>query len=161
MKHRVILSVLSALAAFALAASLSLPARSATSAMDVVNKVVVASEAIDASALRGLYTDNAVFIDEGPIVIYGPNVGVDWANRVNKAFSERHMSHFKATASKPAVVQISAKGAYVVVPMELNAQIGATKHYHETGAFTFTLVRQAGVWKITSQVWTVLTKVIG
>lgn len=157
MNRRITLSTLGALV---MSASLWLPAGSATSAMDVVNRVVAASESIDASALKGLYSENAVFIDEGPIVIYGPNVGYEWATRVNGAFAQRHMTHFTATASKPTVAQTSSKAAYVVVPMELNAQIGATKHYHETGTFTFTLVEQSGAWKITSQVWTVLTKVI-
>jgi ketosteroid isomerase-like protein len=150
----------SALATLAIAASLSLPARSATSALDIVNRVIAASEKVDASALTGLYTDNAVFVDEGPTLIYGRNAGFDWATRVNKAFAQRHMTRFTATASKPAVVQISPSGAYIVVPMELNAQIGATKHFHETGTFTFTLVPQSGTWRITSQVWTVLTKSI-
>jgi ketosteroid isomerase-like protein len=159
MKRRLILS---ALGAALLAASLLTPARSATTALDVVNTVVTASEKIDASALAGLYARNAVFIDEGPIVIYGPNVGVEWATRVKKAFAARKMSNFKATASKPAVVQMSdVKGAYIVVPMELSASVGTKGHYHETGTFTFTLVKQAGEWKITSQVWTVLTKDVG
>jgi ketosteroid isomerase-like protein len=141
----------------ALAAPSFAPAQS-PGAMDVVNKVIAASEAIDAEALRGLYTDNAVFIDEGPIVIYGPTVGVDWATRVKKAFADRHMTEFKATASAPAVAQIKPDGAYVVVPMELNARVGADKHFHESGTFTFTLVNQSGNWKISSQVWTVLNE---
>jgi len=92
-------------------------------------------------------------------VIHGPDVGVQWATRVNKAFAARKMIDFKATASKPALVQMSdEKGAYIVVPMELSARIGTSGHYHETGTFTFTLVKQAGLWKITSQVWTVLAK---
>jgi len=129
--------------------------------MDVVDKVVTASETLDASALRGLYTDNAVFIDEGPIVIYGPTVGVDWATRVTKVFAERKMTEFKATAKQPLIAQIKPESAYVVVPMELSARAGANGHYHETGTFTFTLIRESGVWKITSQVWTVLTKEVG
>ncbi len=54
--------------------------------MDVVNKLVVAaSEVLDASsALAGLYTDNAFFVHEGPIVIYGPTVGLDWLTRVKR-----------------------------------------------------------------------------
>jgi ketosteroid isomerase-like protein len=153
MKHRTILSAL----AFVLAAS-SLARAQSSGAMDVVNKVVAASEVLDASALTGLYTDNAVFVDEGPIVIYGPTVGYDWLTRVKQKFAERKMTDFKATASPPAVAQISANAAYVVVPMELNARVGTDKYFHESGTFTFTLVQQAGTWKITSQVWTVLEK---
>lgn len=152
MKHRLILSTL----AFALATSSPAGAQTSPGAMDLVNKVIAASEAIDAAALKGLYTDNAVFIDEGPIVIYGPTVGFDWATRVNKKFAERHMTQFKATASAPLIAQIKADSAYVVIPMELNSRVGTDKHFHESGLFTFTLVRESGTWKISSQVWTVL-----
>lgn len=145
-------------AVLALATSTFGRAQSPPTAMDVVNKVIAASEAIDASALTGLYTDNAVFIDEGPIVIYGPTVGVDWATRVKKSFADKHMTNFKATASEPTVAQVKSDGAYVVVPMELNAQVGPDKHFHESGTFTFTLVNQDGTWKISSQVWTVLSE---
>jgi ketosteroid isomerase-like protein len=153
MKHRTTFLTL----AFVLALS-SLARAQSPSAVDVVNKVVAASEVLDDSALIGLYTDNAVFVDEGPIVIYGPTVGYDWLTRVKQEFAERKMTQFKATASKPTIVQVSANGAYIVVPMELNAVVGADKHFHESGTFTFTLVRKAEQWKITSQVWTVLTK---
>ena len=60
--------------------------------MDVVHKVVAASEVLDVSALTGLYADNAVFIDEGPIVIFGPSVGYDWLTRVKQKFTERKMT---------------------------------------------------------------------
>ncbi len=153
MKHRAAILAL----AFAFALSSAAPAQS-SGAMDVVNKVVAASEVLDASALAGLYTDNAVFVDEGPIVIYGPTVGLDWLTRVKAEFAERKMTQFKATASKPTVAQISANAAYIVVPMELNAVVGTDKHFHESGTFTFTLAQKADAWKITSQVWTVLAK---
>jgi ketosteroid isomerase-like protein len=153
MKHRTAFLTL----AFVFALSSQALAQS-SGAMDVVNKVVTASEVLDASALTGLYTDNAVFVDEGPIVIYGPTVGYDWLTRVKQEFAERKMTQFKATASKPTISQISANAAYIVVPMELNAVIGTDKHFHESGTFTFTLVQNSDAWKITSQVWTVLTK---
>lgn len=157
MNARMLLSVL---AVFSLAASMSLPAPSSTSATDVVNRVIAASEVLDASALTGIYAANAVFIDEGPLVIYGPNVGRDWLARVKVAFAQKKMTQFKAAAMKPAVVQISTNGAYIVVPMELNARVGADKHFHDSGTFTFTLEQKSGQWKTTSQVWTVLTKIV-
>lgn len=153
MKHRTAFLTL----AFVFALSSQAPAQS-SGAMDVVNKVVTASEVLDASALTGLYTDNAVFVDEGPIVIYGSTVGYDWLTRVKQEFAERKMTQFKATASKPTISQISANAAYIVVPMELNAVVGTDKHFYESGTFTFTLVQNADAWKITSQVWTVLKK---
>jgi hypothetical protein len=153
MKHR------TAYLALAFVFALSSLARAQSSgAMDVVNKVVAASEVLDAPALTGLYTDNAVFIDEGPIVIYGPTVGYDWLTRVKEKFAERKMTQFKATASTPTTAQISVNAAYIVVPMELNALVGTDKHFHESGTFTFTLVQKAEAWKITSQTWTVLAK---
>jgi ketosteroid isomerase-like protein len=144
--------------AIAMATSSAAKAQTAASAMNVVNQVVAASEMLDASRLTGLYTDNAVFVDEGPIVIYGSTVGYDWLTRVKRKFTARHMTQFVASASRPTVVQVSGNGAYIVVPMELNAKVGAAKHFHESGLFTFTLARQVAAWKITSQVWTVLSE---
>lgn len=154
MNRRMILWVL----AIALGTSSLARAQSAPTAMDVVNKVVAASGVLDASQLVGLYTDNAVFVDEGPIVIYGPTIGFDWLTRVKRKFAERQMTQFTGTASQPTIAQIKPDGAYIVVPMELNAKVGADKHFHESGLFTFTLTQQAGAWKITSQVWTVLAE---
>ncbi len=153
MKYRAILLVL----VLALAVR-SLGQAQSSGAMDLVNKVIAASEVLDASALMGLYSESAVFVDEGPIVMYGPTVGYDWLTRVKKKFAERKMTQFKATAAKPSAAQISANGAYIVIPMELNARVGTVKHFHESGTFTFTLVQQSGTWRITSQVWTVLVE---
>jgi Domain of unknown function (DUF4440) len=146
------------LLALALGTASLAQAQSAPTAMDLVNRVIAASEVLDAPALSGLYADNAVFVDEGPIVIYGPTVGYDWLARVKKKFAERHMTEFKATASPPTFSKVSDSGAYIVVPMELHANVGTDKHFQESGLFTFTLVQQVGTWKITSQVWTVLAE---
>ena len=146
--------------ALALAASIAHPALAATTSIDVVNQAVAASTTLDATAFDGLYARSAVLVDEGPYIGYGANAGHAWALEIQKRFAQRKMTHFKVTPSAPTVAQEKGDSAYVVVPMTLDGHLGAGAHYHENGAFTFTLARVVGAWKITSQVWTVLSRVI-
>lgn len=152
--------IASSLAALALAASVAFPARAATTSLDVVNKAVTAATTLDGDALKGLYAKNAVFVDEGPWSAYGPHAGQEWALEVQQRFALRKMTEFKAIPAAPTIAQEQGDSAYVVVPLKLDGHLGSGAHYHEDGAFTFSLQREAGEWKITSQVWTVLTKMI-
>lgn len=156
MIHRLI----SPLVVLALAAFVAIPAGAATSSMDIVNKAIAASSTLVPSAFDGLYAKNAVFVDEGPYVGYGADAGHAWALAIQRRFAERKMMQFKVTPSAPTIAQEKGDSAYVVVPMKLDGHLGSGAHYHEDGAFTFTLQRESGAWKITTQVWSVLAKVI-
>lgn len=152
--------LVSSLVGIAIAASISLPATAATTSIDVVNKALAAASTLDAPKLDGLYAKNAVFVDEGPYIGYGTNAGHAWALEIQKRFAQRKLTQFKATLAAPTIAQEKGNDAYVVVPIKLDAHLGSGAHYHEDGAFTFTLQRINGDWKITSQVWSVLSKVI-
>jgi ketosteroid isomerase-like protein len=139
---------------------LARPAFSATTSMDVVQKALAACATLEPSAFDGLYANEAVFVDEGPYIGYGSNAGHAWAEEIHRRFAQRKMTQFAAVASKPIEAQEKGDEAYVVVPLKLDGRLGNGAHYHEDGAFTFTLHREAGDWKITSQVWTVLARAI-
>ncbi len=55
-------------------------------------------------------------------------------------------------------ISIVAASIVVAATVAPDSLLGSGKHYHETGAFTFTLAQESGVWKIAGQVWTVLPK---
>ncbi len=130
-------------------------APSSNPAMRLVNTALAAVQRIDGSALARLYSDDAVFVDEGPPYVWrGANAGSSWASHIHQGLAKMKMRNFVTTVQKPTTTHISATGAYIVVPMVLN---GTTSRgpFHEDGAFTFTLRNRNGTWKITSQTWTV------
>lgn len=141
-------------------ALIAAPALASGTSLDVVNKAVAASESLKPAAFDGLYADSAIFVDEGPYVGSGANAGHAWANEIHRRFKARGMTNFVVTPEPPTIAQEKGGSAYVVVPLKLDGRLGNGSHYHEDGAFTFTLARQSGSWKITSQVWTVIVKTI-
>ena len=144
------------LLALALATPCLAHAQMVPSAMDVVDRVVAASKVLRrVAAYWAPHSTTAVFVDEGldrDLLVSTSSISIG-SRASSKKLAERRRTQFAATASAPTVAQIKPDSAYIVVPMELNAHVGSDKRFHETGLFTFTLVQQSGMWKITSQVW--------
>lgn len=135
----------------------ALPVTAAVQVMtpiQVVNVVVAASATQDTTKIGGLYAADAIFVDEGPPFRWsGANAGVTWSNHIKSIFTKMKMREFTAIAQRPRAYNHTSTGAYVVIPMVLDGAYG-TKHFHESGTFTFTLRRDDTAWRITSQVWT-------
>ncbi len=122
--------------------------------MQPVSQVIAATRGGDLHAVSGLYTADAVVVDEmAPFHWTGKNAGRSWLAAVGKFIAASKMTNFNLKASPPAEVQQAGSSAYVVVPILLTGLSGG-KHVSETGFFTFALRKIGGSWMISNQVWT-------
>jgi len=148
---------LALLALFALAA----PATAATATPKppaaiaaLAQATVNATNSNDATKLAGLYTNNAVVVDElDPFAWTGTEPGVTWCTRVKKELVKNKATGFHATAYAPSEYMNHGSTAYLIVPMKLAALL-AGKPFTELGTMTYTFAKVSGVWKISSQIWT-------
>lgn len=124
--------------------------------LTVVQRVVRSLQSPPSSALRGLYTANAVIMDDGffPYRWDGATAGTNWAEA---ATNELH--HWNATAITMSsagirAVQMNPGMAHVIAPVSYTVTVDK-KPFRETGIFTFILVRVHDQWKVSGQNWTI------
>jgi ketosteroid isomerase-like protein len=122
--------------------------------LQLANAAMGAANANDASAFAGLYTDDAVVVDEiAPFVWRGAGGGTAWWHAVTAVAQKMKMVHLRATNIRVGEFKQSANDAYLVEPMTVTA-IADGKPFAEPGTTTFTFHNTGGTWLISSQVWT-------
>lgn len=125
----------------------------ATPALKPVNTIVAAINSGNAQSVATLYSSNAVIVDNvGPALWRGADAGELWISNVTGRFGKFSEARFTA-ASSPAEVDVSDTKAYIVVQGVVTSTVPGHP-FHNRGAFTFTLRKVSGDWKITSQTWT-------
>jgi ketosteroid isomerase-like protein len=108
----------------------------------------------DVRKLLDQYAPDCTFIDEfAPFYWTGPNAIQSYLASGGRMYQETQHKGDKATFEPPSFVYVSADRAFVVEPLSGTATVRG-KPYAVQGAFTFTLARVDGRWKITSQTWT-------
>jgi ketosteroid isomerase-like protein len=108
----------------------------------------------DASAFAGLYTDDAIVVDEDPPFSWrGSGAGTAWWHVVAAVAQKMKMTHLRAVDIRVGEFKETATDAYLVEPMTVTA-IANGKPFVEAGTTTYTFHRAAGTWLISSQVWT-------
>lgn len=112
----------------------------------------------DASAFAGLYTDDAVVIDEtAPFIWRGPGAGTAWWRAVVGVERKLKMRNLRAVDIRVTEFRGSATDAYLVQAMTVTA-IANGKPFSEPGTTTYTFHNSGGTWLISSQVWTAKPK---
>lgn len=108
----------------------------------------------DASAFAGLYTDDAVVVDENPPFIWrGAAAGTSWWHAVANVVQKMKMTHLRAINIRFGEFKETATDAYLVQPMTVTGIVNG-KPFAEAGTTTYTFHNAAGTWLISSQVWT-------
>jgi ketosteroid isomerase-like protein len=119
----------------------------------LANAVVNVGNTNDASSLSGIFTSDAVVVDENaPFVWRGANAGTAWWNGLAVLMKRAHMGHLHVGAVKVGEYRQSPTDAYLVESMLIAGTEGG-KPFAESGTMTFTFHKTAGRWLISTEVW--------
>ena len=122
--------------------------------MELSNTVMRATNTDDASALAGIFTNDAVVVDENaPFAWRGAGAGVAWWHVVEAVTRKAKLTHLKATGIRLGEFKQSATDAYLVQAMTVTGML-AGKPFAEAGTMTYTFHNDGGKWLISTMVWT-------
>lgn len=152
MQVRTIASFLALALAPALAVAASTPPPAPI--LKLANAVIHGTNTDDAPSFVGLFTDDAVIVDENPPFVWrGADAGVAWWHVVDAVTQKAKMTHLKAINIRFGEFRQSATGAYMVQAMTITG-IADGKPFAESGTLTYTFHNAGGSWLISSMVWT-------
>ncbi len=122
--------------------------------LKLASAVIHGTNTDDASALAGLFADDAVVVDENPPFAWrGANAGVAWWHVVQQITKKARLSHLQATNVRTGEFKQSPTDAYLVQSMTITATTPG-KPFAESGTLTYTLHKTGGTWLISTMVWT-------
>ncbi|MGB6414036.1 MAG: DUF4440 domain-containing protein [Candidatus Cybelea sp.] len=142
------------LLAFAPALAVAAPKPPPEPILKLVNTVIAATNTDDAAALAGLFTDDAVVVDENaPFAWRGAGAGVAWWHVVDAVTQKAKLQHVKAVDVRLGEFRQSATDAYLVQALTVTGTAG-TKPFAEAGTMTYTFHNAGGRWLISTMIWT-------
>jgi hypothetical protein len=119
----------------------------------LANVVVNVGNTNDGSLLSGIFTSDAVVVDENaPFVWRGANAGTAWWNGLTVLMKRAHMGHLHVGAVRVGEYRQSPTDAYLVESMLITGT-QAGKPFAESGTMTFTFHKAGGRWLISTEVW--------
>lgn len=119
----------------------------------LANVVVNVGNTNDGSSLSGIFTSDAVVVDENaPFVWRGANAGTAWWNGLTVLMKRAHMGHLHVGAVRVGEYRQSPTDAYLVESMLITGT-QAGKPFAESGTMTFTFHKTGGRWLISTEVW--------
>lgn len=122
--------------------------------LNLANAAMRAANANDPAAFAGLYTSDAVVVDELPPFVWrGAGAGAAWWRAVSLEARKMNLTHLQATHVRIGEFKQSADDAYLITPMTVTA-IANGKPWTEDGTTTYTFHKTGQTWLISSQVWT-------
>jgi ketosteroid isomerase-like protein len=122
--------------------------------LKLANAVIRATNTDDASALNGLYADDAVVVDENPpFAWHGRGAGAAWWRVVDAIVRGMKMTHVRAVDVRIGEFRQSATDAYLIQPLTITGTANG-KPFAESGTLTYTFHKNGDTWLISSQVWT-------
>ena len=146
---------------FALLTLGATPAQPPAPIVALTQSILDAANANNAGKFVGLYTDDAIVVDEdAPFVWRGAHAGETWWHGVQRALASRKATTLHATGASPANFMTDREGddAYVEQPLTIVVTSGRVSHV-EHGTQTYTFHKSDdGVWRISRQVWTTTGK---
>lgn len=123
--------------------------------LTLAQRVIDAANANDATKFTGLYTEDAVVIDESaPFRWNGAEAGAKWWQHVQRTLAAGQAT-LHATVSAPTEYRLDNEGddAYLIEPLTVAVTSGG-KTRAEHGTQTYTFHKANGAWKISSATWT-------
>ncbi len=123
------------------------------SIVKLANAVVNVGNTNDGSSLSGIFTSDAVVVDENaPFVWRGANAGTAWWNGLTALMKRAHMGHLHVGTVRVGEYRQSPTDAYLVESMLITGT-AAGKPFAESGTMTFTFHKTGGRWLISTEVW--------
>ena len=121
----------------------------------LVDAVIAGTNADDASAFAGLFTGDAVVVDENaPFTWRGAGAGVAWWHVVDAVTRKAKLTHVRAENVRIGEFKGSATDAYLVQALTVTGLLAGGKSFAEPGTMTYTFHKTAGGWLISTMVWT-------
>ena len=120
----------------------------------LTSAVIHATNSDDPSELTGLFTGDAVIVDENPPFVWrGAGAGVAWWHVVQKIIKDHRLVHLQATSVRTGEFKQSSIGAYLVQSVTIT-WTAAGKPSSEPGTLTYTFQKSGSTWLISTMVWT-------
>jgi hypothetical protein len=104
------------------------------------------------AALGHLATDVSITEDLAPFHWRGPHAGTEWLTGMQKNGARMGVTEIRMKLGAPTQVLVHGDAAYEAIPGVV-ILAGKRRTLHGTGMLTFALIKDAGVWKITSLAW--------
>lgn len=118
-----------------------------------INAAVTAVNSGNPSGANGLYTNDAVVVDEfAPFSWTGINAGSEWISTLNAMSAQAHITNVHGVLSPPSAFSVAGDSAYLSFPTDVHFTLNG-KNMVEHGTFAFTLRNEGGAWKIVTQTW--------
>ncbi|HEV3092423.1 MAG TPA: DUF4440 domain-containing protein [Candidatus Cybelea sp.] len=122
--------------------------------LKLTNAVIGAANAGDASAFSGLFTNDAIVVDENPPFVWrGADAGVAWWHVVDAVIAKAKIVHLRATNVRIGEFRQSATDGYLVESLTVTG-VRSGKPFAEAGTMTYTFHGAGGAWLISTMVWT-------
>lgn len=122
--------------------------------MKLADAVISGANTNDASVFAGIFTGDAVVVDENPPFEWrGANAGLAWWRVVEAVTHKAKIVHLKAVGVRVGEFKRSAAGAYLIEAMTVTG-LAAGKPFAEPGTMTYTFRSVGGRWLISAMVWT-------
>ncbi|MGB8964071.1 MAG: hypothetical protein WCB99_00400 [Candidatus Cybelea sp.] len=122
--------------------------------LKLANAIIHGTNTDDASSFVGLFTNDAVIIDENPPFMWrGAGAGAAWWHVVDAVTKKAKLTNLKAINVSLGEFRQSATDAYMVQAMTVSG-IADGKPFEESGTLTYTFHNAGGSWLISGMVWT-------
>jgi hypothetical protein len=120
----------------------------------LASAVINAANTGDPSGLSGLFTHDAVVVDENPPFVWrGAGAGVAWWHVVDSVTRKARLTHLQAIDVRTGEFAQSATDAYMVQALTVTG-VASGKPFSEPGTMTYTFHNADGTWLISTMVWT-------
>jgi len=151
-KTRTILALL--VVSLAPLAAGAVPAVPSAPILKLANAVIHAANTDNIAGFDGLYTDDAVVVDENPPFVWrGAGAGAAWWNAVRAIARKMKLTHIKAANIRIGEFKESVTDAYLVESMTVTGLMNG-KPFAESGTQTYTFHKAGANWLVSTQVWT-------
>lgn len=125
--------------------------------MAPINAAVDAVNSENPAATKGLYTTDAVVVDEfAPFSWSGTNAGAGWIGTLQTMSAQQHITDVRGVLHPAASFSIQGNSAYASFPTDVHFTLNG-KPQVEHGTFAFTLRKEGDGWKIVTQTWGTLS----
>jgi ketosteroid isomerase-like protein len=122
--------------------------------LKLANAVLHAADTNDPAELAGIYTSDAVVVDENaPFEWRGADAGTRWWSVVTRVTKRMKLDGLKAVNVRISEFRQSSTGAYLIEPMTITGMLDG-RPFAESGTMTYTFRNADGKWLIATQVWT-------
>ena len=130
------------------------PVAGSAPVMAAISAMVTAVNKGEMATAFAAFTDNPSIVEDlAPFRGQGPGAPQAWIGGMGANAEAHAITTINMRLSPPTRMIVTDDRAYAVVPGRLSYKMKDGHSEHANGLLTFTMVRQAGAWKIDGCVW--------